>query len=246
MLRLSAKVQRLSFALASVAIVPLVACNNENLARPGLPAAVTIVLGDSATDLNALRAQIAVFDTGQTHIRKRKVEGCECGANVAIQSVGVTLDIKPDSGPAVPRLVAHIVNRDSANRPTEKPRFRPMSEAQYYVQVYRDAFTHAAKWRMLEVPTAAHGLVAVTDSGSVHGCGHAAAATSDADFRDCDGWHPHYTARATGAKFASLTETTSLTGVMAFVRSMFRPAAGTEDPTWISCSLGCCTLLFAD
>jgi hypothetical protein len=215
-------------------------------ADPGAPAEFTVPPGASATP--ALLEQLAALPRGPKHERRRKGENCKCANWVTIQSVGETRDIDPNDGPMPARLVAYIENQDPA-RTTEKPRFKPKTQAVYYVQVSRDAPSSRAKWRLLEFPAAGGGLIVAVDSGWVNGCGHAPADSADADFQDCSGYHFTDSTGlvASGSSFrpgllrATVLGRSVLSGFTN--RNESRSAALlAEDPTWISCNAGCCTL----
>jgi hypothetical protein len=212
----------------------------------GAPAAFTIPPGGMAT--SALLEELAALPRGPKHERRRKGLNCNCANWVTIQSVGETRDINPADGPMPARLVAYIENQD-LTRTTEKPRFKPKSQAIYYVQVSRDDPSSRAKWRLLEFPAAGGGSILAVDSGWVNGCGHAPADSADADFKDCSG---HHFTDSTGlvASVSSfrpgLLHATVLSRSVLSLFTIPKPSraamAIAEDPTWISCNAGCCTL----
>lgn len=210
------------------------------------PAEFNVPPGGMATP--ALLQELAALPRGPKHPRRRKAKNCNCTNWVEIQSVGTTRDIDPTEGPMPARLVAYIENQD-LTRTTEKPEFKPKSQAVYYVQVSRDESSSRAKWRLLEFPAAGGASIVAVDSGWVNGCGHSPATSDDADFQDCSGYH--FT-DSTGFVASislfrpGLLHATVLTRSVLSLFTIPKPSrAGmlrAEDPTWISCNAGCCTL----
>lgn len=221
---------------------------SQGAAASGAPAEFTVPAGGQATP--ALLEELAALPRGPKHERRRKGENCKCANWVTIQSVGETRDIDPADGPVPARLVAYIENQDPV-RTTEKPRFKPKTQAVYYVQVSRDVPSSRAKWRLLEFPAAGGGPILAVDSGWVNGCtGHPVATEADADFKACDGQHLTDSTGmvASGSSFrpGMLRATVLTRNVFSGFTSRNAPWSAAllgEDPTWISCNAGCCTLV---
>ena len=192
---------------------------------------------------DSLRNQIQALPfSGPGHTRKRKMQGQPVGVRVKIRPVGDSWMIDSAVGPAIPTIVAWIENQ-SHDTTTENPVFKPKDEAQYLVQVYRDSVNPEAKYQIIEVPSDAHGTVSVIKSGVLIGCHHGPKPHPDADFKSCDGVHTPFgvAANPTPFSFANMSGGPSLR-VVSFVRSLLSSVAVLEDPTWIPCNAGCCTL----
>lgn len=242
----------LRFTLPLAVAFMSVGCQSKKEASQGAAASsaaaeFTVPPGGQATP--ALLEQLAALPRGPKHERRRKGKNCNCANWVTIQSVGETEDIKPNDGPDPARLVAYIENQD-LSRTTEKPQFKPKTQAVYYVQVSRDAPTSRAKWRLLEFPAAGGGLILAVDSGWVNGCGHPPYVAPDADFKACDGQHLTDSTGmvASGSSFrpGMLRATVLTRNVFSGFTSREAPWRAMllgEDPTWISCNAGCCTLV---
>jgi hypothetical protein len=228
-------------ALALTACTPVAPA--PPIGRPHSLATMTVPIG-ADVDLESLRAQIEALPfSGAGHTRGRKAQGQPIGISVKIRPVGDSYLIDSASGPLTPTIVAWIENQNFAYT-TENPVFKPKNQAQYLVQVYREAPNPEAKYQIIEVPSGLRGTVSVIKSGVLIPCYHPPQPHPDADFRSCDGWHE---------VAASLNRMPSGYAQMSMRGSFFREASYVQpnftgkdafvfDPTWIACNAGCCTL----
>jgi hypothetical protein len=232
------------FRILPLSVVLATGCSDQN---KGTAADTTDTaaspIGSAATVTSTLDSLEGIFATlagGRT--RKRKVEGCDCGVDVNIKPVGNVHLINPANGPERPQYVARIYNTDR-NQTTEYPRFKPGKDFVYYVEIYRRTDGRAG-WRLLEMTHPPQPVVTAVDSGRLVGCSHDPNTTPDADFRGCNGANPLYT---DSSQDRLKVQTSSLTANPIYSRLVstsraFLVRAGREDPTWISCTEGCCTL----
>ena len=201
------------------------------------------------TDLDSLRASITVSFVGEEHTRKRKIQGINFSANVKIHAVAHTGVVDSASGPMTPMVVAWIQNQNQLFR-TEDPAFKKKNEAQYIVQIFRDPGNGTAQYEILEIPSSSSGTLTRIKTGPILQCTHdhdlprPEPVVHDADFKDCDGYaEPYPTLSPTGLLTQPLVTATPLWSVAAHT-ILTRPGnAFGEDPTWIDCNAGCCTLV---
>lgn len=202
-------------------------------------------IGESDVNLDSLRSQIdALPFSGAGHTRKRKMQGAPVGISVKIRPVGDSYMIDSASGPVTPTIVAWIENQNLAST-TENPVFKPKNQAQYLVQVYREVANPEAKYQIIEVPSGLRGTVTVIKSGVLIPCRHAPKPHPDVDFRACDGVHEPFAAAPSRTPFtyAQMSTGSQSRRAVSYLRSFFiNSLLVAEDPTWIACNAGCCTL----
>ena len=198
-------------------------------------------------DLGAFRAYLDTFSHGDLHKRIRRAictdstPAASCMDTVSIQAIGLSRDIRADSGPARGRVIGVIRNLN-ARHITKTDSLKPASQAEYYIYIDRAASGHA-RWNLLEVPTASSGEIHTIVQNEVHQCGERPGykwARSDVDFANC-GDHP-----VSGMVSADLL---SFSNWKKFGVGIFRQLKVgdttmmmmTEKTKWYGCPWGCCT-----
>ena len=198
-------------------------------------------------DLNAFRAYLDTFSHGDLHKRIRRAictdstPAAECIDTVAIQAIGLSKDIRADSGPARGRVIGVIRNLD-ARHTTKVDSLKPASQSEYYIYIDRAASGHA-RWNLLEVPTAATGAIRTIVQNEVQQCGERPGykwARSDVDFANC---HDHSVTGMISADMLSLANWKKFgTGLWRQIRaSDTTMMMMTEKTKWYGCPWGCCT-----
>jgi len=237
----------LGFCIAAAALI-LTGCTPVAPARPiGRPhslATMTVPIG-ADVDLESLRAQIEALPfSGYGWTRKRKMLDHAVGVSVKIRPVGDSYLIDSASGPATPTIVAWIENQNLVSS-AQNPEFKPKNQAQYLVQIYREAVNPEAKYQIIEVPSGLRGTVTVIKSGILLPCWHAPKPHPDADFRSCDGIHTPFgvASNPTPFSYAQMWTGGQSARAVSLLQSFFTSSFPVlEDPTWIACNAGCCTL----
>jgi hypothetical protein len=198
-------------------------------------------------DLNAFRAFLDTFSRGTLHKRIRhaictdSTPPADCIDTVSIQAIGLSRDIRADSGPARGRVIGVIRNLN-AQHITNVDSLKPASQSEYYIYIDRAASGHA-RWNLLEVPTAASGVIRTIVQNEVHQCGERPGykwSRSDVDFANC-GDHS-----LNGMISADML---SLSNWKKFGTGLWRQIRGgdpvmtmmTEKTKWYGCPWGCCT-----
>jgi outer membrane murein-binding lipoprotein Lpp len=235
---------RIFFPVCAVAVAGLVLAGCTKIRENKADTATANGNGQANFNGDSLRNQIqALAFSGPGHTRKRKMQGQPVGVRVKIRPVGDSYMIDSAVGPATPTIVAWIENQ-SNDTTTENPVFKPKDEAQYLVRVYRDSVNPEAKYQIIEVPSDAHGTVSVIKSGVLIGCHHPLPSHPDADFKSCDSVHTPFgvAANRTPFGFAKMSSGGPSLRAVSFVRSLMSSVVVLEDPTWIPCNAGCCTL----
>lgn len=195
---------------------------------------------DSAIDLTAYRASLPTFPNGNGHTRSRLGKGCgNCWTDVTIIASDTARHFGPGSPPSAGDSIPVAFIRNIGTTETVMYSIKPSTQADYVVYVINSSGN--AKWILVEVPTGTTGQLKIKHRGELHGCGHPMVRRSEADFRDCD---------------YNITRTDSDAKLLFASRSSWQgPLANfmaktslivTEDPGWISCSDGCCTMQLAD
>lgn len=208
--------------LSLVAILALGACANpavNNIPGPNLSA-----------NVDSVRIAWKSRTLGPIHTYQRLGLNCGgCKVTVTIQGVAGNQAFNPAHPPSSPQPVAHVVN--SGNVDTQMYGFKPNYDA--YFTVYADS-TGAAVWGLVQIPHTGHNIL-VTRGRGVHGClpPHMPYGT-DADFQTCNG--AHHVVRANGSILELATR--GMQWIGAAIHAIDTP----EDPGWISCTDGCCTL----
>jgi hypothetical protein len=203
---------------------------------PAVAAAPTFHVQIGTTiDLNAYRASLPA--PGQNgHTRSRLGEGCgNCWTTVSISAYSWAKNYGAANFPANPGdmyPIGHIVNSGPVT--TDMYSLKTNAYAEYDIYITNDA--GAAAWQIIEVPNAATGQLSIRSKGKLHSCGHSAKPKSEADFRNCD-----YGPQTKGE--IRLAGESGLEELVARLLSRRGPAFMVgEDPGWISCTEGCCTL----
>src|SRR5207237_4368467 len=127
------------------------------------PAEIRLPAEGTTSNLDSLRASLDTFYRNDLHYHDlraicadRTVTG-SCNARVTIQAIGLSKDIRAESGPVRGRVIGEIRNLDSRNL-TEVDSLKPASQSSYYVYMDRAANGHA-RWNLLEVPTTPRGII---------------------------------------------------------------------------------------
>jgi hypothetical protein len=209
-------------------------------------APVRMVFVGTPTNLDSLRTSITASLVGEEHTRKRKIQGMNLSVNVKIRAVAHTGEIDSASGPLTPMVVAWIQNQNHLFR-TEDPIFQKKQDAEYLVQVFRDPDNGTARYQILEIPSSSTGTVTQIKTGAIMRCNHIKreGVDHDADFKDCDGYaEPFPTLGPTALMKQQMPLMTAAPTWSAFSKGFSRPGnAFGEDPTWVDCNAGCCTLV---
>lgn len=159
---------------------------------------------------------------------------------VTITATPMVIKINPAAPPTSEVLIARMTNRG----PAPDARFGMKEKSRATYQIYAlprlDDRHHATMWKLVEVDHVS-GTRTTVKEGWINDCRHGAKPlTPDADFYTCI---HHPTRKQTPVIHRGAMATDFLTRVW---RSLRAPADTTErgpnDPPWISCSTGCCTL----
>lgn len=182
---------------------------------------------DATVDLDGYRNAFNKWNRTGGHTRAR---------NAGSETVDVTIEAYPwahsqgprhvpEAGDAV--LVGRLVNMGSAT--TDMYSLTPGAE--YYL--FATNVNGATGWEMREVGSGSSGTMPIRASGLYNSCGHSPASKSEADFKDCTmAAASHHDLRlASSSGFAALIES------WLAAKPKLR-----DDPAWISCDGGCCTL----
>lgn len=209
------------------------------------PPRVTSVSPGLAMNLDSVRKGLVFAGPGWS--RKRKIQGRELSAMVRIRPVAHDGTVDSARGPTSPMIVAWIQNQN-ALFDTEKPVFRKKGAAEYLVQIYRNSGDSTAHYQVLEIPSSNVGAPTVINTGPIVSCHHPPSAGHDADFKTCTApfYHEPYPAPASVDRLKSTLAVISATmtwSVSDAGRALLPQSSRAEDPIWIDCNAGCCTLL---
>lgn len=197
------------------------------------------------TDLKAFRAYLDTFSHGDLHHASRlaicgdSAPSTRCVDSVTIQAIGLSRDIRADSGPARGRVIGVIRNLD-ASHVTLMDSLKPASQAEYYIYIDRSPSAHA-RWNLLEVPTDSSGVIRRIVQNEVHQCGEKPGykwTRSDVKFANCGD------NALTGMTKADLFSSSNW---KKFGRGLLErlkvgdAAMLTEQGKWFGCPWGCCT-----
>ena len=233
------------FCITAATLV-MTACTQLAPAPPLVRSSATLAIPiGTEVNLDSVRAQIGSLPfSGAGYTRKRKMKDHPIGISIKIRPVGDSYLIDSASGPPTPTIVAWIENQNLGST-SENPEFKPKNQAQYLVQVYREVANPEAKYQIIEVPSGLRGTVTVIKSGILIPCHHPLPPHPDADFRSCDRVHEPYAAAPSRTPFAYAQMSTwgQSRRAVSYLRSFFvNSPPVVEDPTWIACNAGCCTL----
>jgi hypothetical protein len=229
--------------IASAAALVFAACHNgakQPPVRPGrLPRGVT--------DAASLRAWLARYPAGQSHVRKRKgtchLWSCN-EIDVLIEARGITSRINPLNGPRDDIAVARLVNQGDD------------TESYYHLGAHQEGvlsvgrtMSGKAEWTMLRTLPNSNAIVAepAKDLNYCHLYVGQKPDTSDADFAkdherehaegNCDVKIPQL--RGTINR-ASMFQFPDIAVVVDYGMALLA-AYARSDGGWIECSNGCCT-----
>jgi hypothetical protein len=210
---------------------------------PEEPAEIQLPMEESPSNLDSLRASLDAkhFYHGPLHYREipayctdKTITG-GCIAGVTIQAIGLSKDIKADSGPARGRVIGEIRNLDSVDV-TKMDSLKPQSRATYYIYMDRAASGHA-RWSLLEVPATHTGSIHRVIQNEVRACGERPGYTwahSDVDLSNCG---RHALAEIHTAQLLTATGWLSVVGR---VERYLRALTASERTKWYGCTGGCC------
>lgn len=217
------------------------------------PPPITLPPLGTVINLNALRTSWAMYPMGYNHTRTRNLSNGSQGQATITPYRGIH-KIGPNKPPSGTVLFAHITNWGTASDAGYN--LQPSTAADYYVIVDPDpANPSTSRWRILEVPVGATGIVSFvqrngTDMSGhlVHCAGHVPKIHDEADFWNCkDGDGDHASAFSSATALASA-------GTMQLSREFWNNVFGStksthrvnngDESAWASCSGGCCTLEF--
>ena len=197
----------------------------------------------TATDLVAYRAQLATFTRvgGHSRVRLAASGSCPspCGTVVTIEAYDWTKDVPPNGlsqGMSVP--VAHITNNGPYT--TEMYSLKTSDIAEYEVYATSNSSNPGiTDFTIEEVPATRFGIIKTHVKGSYNSCHHNPAQASEADFRPCDLPHASLTRSILNLASSENWEALVARAMTGFITSFHNV---TEDPGWLSCTAGCCTL----
>jgi len=197
------------------------------------------------SDPAQFRRQISAFaPSGKPHTRARPGACPFCLVSVSIEAVGDTREIKPDSGPATGRPVAHIVNQDSADTEAYYG-IQPGIQADYYLWVDRKPHSLRAQWTLLRVPMGAGFVTAghPRDLVLCHSHAYGEVSNSDADFAEYR--HPLGCDAIASAEGMNTNQASvlpiRLSALFARIATIVRGKETAARGGWIECARGCCT-----
>lgn len=191
------------------------------------------------TDLNAYRSRRPPVPAKSERTRSRLAKNCaNCWTDVTIRPYDKSdlygpHDNKPPVTSWVP--VAHIVNAGPSN--TVRYDLEANTSADYDVYLANEA--GVVLYKIVRVPVGASGELTVVESGLYLACGHEKKPKAEADFRSCkyDG------VRITeGPALLRLASADSRGGIGSGLFDLKFPRAAAEDPGWLACTSGCCTM----
>lgn len=210
------------------AIVGVAAAMSLAACLPGRPTYVTLPAGMAMNNADSLRTAWGALPLGVSKQFMRRGKDCNgCMVPIEISAVAGEQTFDPSNPPTAPQAVARVVNRGGVE--TEMYGFKPNAD-EYFV-VANDG-TGQPVWSIVNIPRAAHGVATVRKGYKVKGCGHPRATNADAAFQTCKG-------KTHSFKPASLTQLAAR-GTDWIVAGILRLYE--EDPAWVACTDGCCTL----
>lgn len=195
---------------------------------PMAPSYVVMPAGGAMTNADSVRAAWGAIPVGASKTFMRRGKDCGgCLVPVDISPVSGEESFDPSNPPTAPRAVAHVVNHGAVA--TEMYGFQP--NADDYFVVAKDSLGNAM-WSIVNIPNPTHGVVTIFKGRGVQGCHHPKAKKAAAAFQTCDGVQ-HTSQRPSMVQLAAR-------GMDWLVASVLRLRA--EDPAWVACGDGCCTL----
>lgn len=235
--------QWILIAAPLLAVVPSQGVQRAPQHRRERPAEIRFPDEKETTNLDAFRAQFRQYSRGPLHTHTRRAicavgsGSVGCVAEVTIQAIGLSRDIRADRPPLHGRVIGQIRNLDPRDV-TEMDSLKPSSQADYYI--YIDAAPSGRpRWNLLEVPNAREGVIRRIAQEEVKGCGERRGfewRRSDVDFAKCG---DHY------LQNLSRAELLSGNGVVRFaswVAASLHPRSVNAEPgKWYGCPWGCCT-----
>ena len=210
-------------------------------ARPERPAEIQLPAEGATTNLDSLRAYLDTFYMSPLHrhivaaiCAKSGTAGCT--DSVTIRAIGLSKDIKADSGPARGRVIGQIRNLDPRDL-TEMDSLKPASQFSYYIYVDKAA-NGRARWNLLEVPVASRGSIRRIVQKEFRACGEKPGYVwrhSDVDFANC-GEHAF-----TDMQLARALTATGLIDFFVRLERFIRAKTSIlPQSKWVGCPGGCC------
>ncbi|HEY3114722.1 MAG TPA: hypothetical protein VGJ62_13660 [Gemmatimonadaceae bacterium] len=234
-----------SLTVVAAALLSVSCAKKENTPpeKPERPAEVSPPKEGATTNLDSLRAYLDTFYHGDLHrhlvpaiCADKSATTCRDSVKVTIQAIGLSKDIKSDSGPARGRVIGQMRNLDS-QKLTELDSLKPATQADYYIYIDRATDGHA-RWNLLEVPNTHTGTIRRIVQNNVRACNEKPGygwLHSDVDFANC-GEHAL-------DKMVSLRLLTA-TGLIRFAGALERylraQGGGGQRSKWYGCNYGCC------
>jgi hypothetical protein len=233
------------WTLACVSVWGLLSCNPKLAPTPDLngrfPVAEHRVFvelpGNTALSADQLRAQYRTGRRTISHVRQRCVGNpppapalCTETTDVRISAVEGARYIDTAKAPERPQLIAWIENL--GNRPTYDG-IEPSTSAVYALVVNSSPNTNPAVIRVRFPATRAPGerTALTTPAGRVYPCHtYGQPYISDADFQPCSPYPP-----------IGMGALHSLSVSAIFASASTAMLLSPSDPTWFSCSSGCCS-----
>lgn len=187
-------------------------------------------------DLVQYRASFPAANPSGAHTRSRLSTECpNCWTNVRIEAYASAKNWGAENFPNTPGGVYPIGTiTNLGNFPTVMYSLKPSTEADYRILITNE--NGVPGWAIVESSKIAlFGAVTVKAKGKLKGCHHAKKPKSEADFRNCD-----YEGSARSPM--NLASTSGLDIIARFMSNERKKSMTLEDPGWISCTEGCCTL----
>lgn len=187
----------------------------------------------SCTDIAACKKMLHGLPRGFGTVRNLPTATIGESTAVLIVAYDGSRHLSPKNPPKQPTLLAHIENLGTASSTVWS--LQPVKDAEYDITLQDDA--GAAKWTLWEITTAGR---TATYHGTYKDCGHKNQWTvSLADWANCDTSPGNDAASSTPMITSSMSMFGGVATTLGKYLAMFQ---GPDDPAWISCSAGCCTI----
>lgn len=214
-------------AALTVAALGFSAC----ISPPLPPPIIHVPPGPLVFSADSLHAAWSALPLDSVHTYKRAAIGC-CNRKVWVSISGYANNDSVDvnNPPHTPRPVARVTNWGAYE--TEMYHFKPHYDA--YIYVVADS-SNKAVWGVVQFPPVM-GSAVVTAGYTVHACPPPHAPNPGrADFKTCNGAHNPWASRS-----GVLTLASRSSDWIGWLLKKLEPPP--EDPAWISCTHGCCTM----
>lgn len=209
--------------------------NVQMLTPPGaimtLPSGTTQVnLGNYRTTFNSWQRQ-----GGHTRVRIASALVCpKCGTAVTIEAYAWANGYGPNRVPPVGKQVLVGYLKNTGPYATEMYSLKGNGDAEYYL--FATNVGGLIGWEMREVGPGTTGTMPINSHGMYTSCGHGRPTRNEADFRRCN----YESKRVDGV--ISLASADGWKDLVARALRAVKAPPLDEDPAWLSCTGGCCTI----